>query len=210
MTREEREAAITHIKGYRKLDENLHNTAPKDSISYYATAKCLKYWDMAIKALEQESCEDMVHIGTLHQVMWERDVAIEQLKELGYGLGQKIEPCEDAISRDAVLKKQYRIDDSATLSTRDVVNVEDIEDAPSVTPSRGWEEMTVPCENCGHDMTFKIAVCGEPSRHKGHWVHKGQGIYCSECGKESGYNPFGASRFSDYCPSCGIEMESEE
>lgn len=25
----------------------------------------------------------------------------------------------------------------------------------------GWEEMTVPCENCGHDMTFKIAVCGE-------------------------------------------------
>ena len=27
----------------------------------------------------------------------------------------------------------------------------------------GWEEMTVPCENCGHDMTFKIAVCGEPT-----------------------------------------------
>ena len=45
-------------------------------------------------------------------------------------------------------------------------------------------------------------------RHKGYWVHKGQEIYCSECGEESGYNPFGASRFSDYCPSCGIEMES--
>lgn len=48
----------------------------------------------------------------------------------------------------------------------------------------------------------------------GHWVHKGQGIYCSECGKESGYNPFGASRFSDYCPNCGCRMvepqESEE
>ena len=41
--------------------------------------------------------------------------------------------CADVISREAVLKKQYRIDDSATLSTRDVVNVEDIEDAPSVT-----------------------------------------------------------------------------
>lgn len=27
----------------------------------------------------------------------------------------------------------------------------------------GWEEMTVPCEHCGHDMTFKIAVCGEPT-----------------------------------------------
>jgi len=54
MTGEEREAAIAYIKGYRKLDEDLHNTAPKDSISYYATEKCLKYWDMAIRALEQE------------------------------------------------------------------------------------------------------------------------------------------------------------
>ena len=26
----------------------------------------------------------------------------------------------------------------------------------------GWEEMTVPCKNCGHDMTFKIAIIGEP------------------------------------------------
>lgn len=41
---------------------------------------------------------------------------------------------EDAISRQAVLDLQYRIDDSATLSTRDVVNVEDIEDLPSVNP----------------------------------------------------------------------------
>lgn len=44
---------------------------------------------------------------------------------------------------------------------------------------------------------------------KGHWVHKGQGIYCSECGKESGYNPFGASRFSDFCQSCGADMRGD-
>lgn len=36
------------------------------------------------------------------------------------------------IDADALLQKQYRIDDSATLSTRDVVDVEDIEDAPTV------------------------------------------------------------------------------
>ena len=41
----------------------------------------------------------------------------------------------DLIDRQAVLEKQYRIDDSATLSTRDVVNVEDIEDMPSITPT---------------------------------------------------------------------------
>lgn len=43
---------------------------------------------------------------------------------------------EDCISRQAVLSMQYRIDDSATLSTRDVVNVDDIEDLPSVTPQQ--------------------------------------------------------------------------
>ena len=36
------------------------------------------------------------------------------------------------IDADALLEKQYRIGDSATLSTRDVVNVEDVEDAPTI------------------------------------------------------------------------------
>ena len=58
---------------------------------------------MAIAALEQQPCGEMVHVETLHQVMWERDIAIGQLKELGYDFGQKIEPCDDAISRQAIL-----------------------------------------------------------------------------------------------------------
>lgn len=36
------------------------------------------------------------------------------------------------IDADKLQENQYRIDDSATLSTRDVVDVEDIEDAPTV------------------------------------------------------------------------------
>lgn len=36
------------------------------------------------------------------------------------------------IDADKLLENQYRIDDSATLSTRDVIDVEDIEDAPIV------------------------------------------------------------------------------
>lgn len=42
-------------------------------------------------------------------------------------------------------------------------------------------------------------------RH-GEWKRKGQDIYCSVCGNESAYNPFGASKFSDYCPNCGADM----
>lgn len=44
-----------------------------------------------------------------------------------------------------------------------------------------------------------------PVRH-GRWIVKGQEIYCSECNRESLYNPFGASKFSDLCPNCGADM----
>lgn len=49
----------------------------------------------------------------------------------------------------------------------------------------------------------------EPVRH-GRWVKRGQEIYCSECGEESGYTWAGASRYSDYCPNCGAKMDKEK
>ena len=52
--REEISEAVSYIKSYRKLDENIHNTAPKGSVGFYATGKCLHYWDMAIEALEKD------------------------------------------------------------------------------------------------------------------------------------------------------------
>ena len=68
------------------------------------------------------------------------------------------EPCEDCISRQAALSMQYRIDDSVTLSTRDVVNVDDIENLPSVIPqikTGHWMEdeyeMVVRCSECGEE-----------------------------------------------------------
>lgn len=60
MKKEERSKAIEYLKTYRTLDENLHNMAPLNSVSYYATDICLKYWDMAIEALSQEPCEDAI------------------------------------------------------------------------------------------------------------------------------------------------------
>ena len=44
-----------------------------------------------------------------------------------------------------------------------------------------------------------------PVRH-GRWEKRGQEIYCSECGGESGHTWAGASRYSDYCPNCGAKM----
>ena len=61
-------------------------------------------------------------------------ISNEAYKQIMIAAQDENEPCDDCISRQAVLDMQYRIDDSATLSSRDVVNVDDIEDLPSVTP----------------------------------------------------------------------------
>lgn len=53
MANEDINGAINYLKAYRKIDEKTHNISPKDSVAYFATNKCLKYWDMAIQALEQ-------------------------------------------------------------------------------------------------------------------------------------------------------------
>ena len=45
---------------------------------------------------------------------------------------------------------------------------------------------------------------------RGEWEVKGQDIYCSVCGEESGYNPFGASTFSHFCPNCGADMRGDD
>jgi hypothetical protein len=93
------------------------------------------------------------------------------------------ETCGDVISREAVLKEQYRIDDSATLSARDVVNVEDIEQLPSVTPAE------------------KI----------GQWVFNdtvNEHAHCSECGH--GNVDLVDGKTHNYCECCGAKMEMPE
>lgn len=91
-----------------------------------------------IKSLEQEPCEDAVSRGVFEQVRWERDVAIEQLKELGYELGQKIEPCEDYISRQAVLDTldtaDKFLDEDRTVERYKAILTEAYKVLPSVNP----------------------------------------------------------------------------
>lgn len=49
-------------------------------------------------------CNDTVSRGVFEQVMRERDIAIEQLHELGYELGQKIEPLEVEAQKNREIK----------------------------------------------------------------------------------------------------------
>ena len=52
----------------------------------------------------------------------------------------------------------------------------------------------------------QIAADVAPMQH-GRWEVRGQEVFCTNCDKESGYNAFGASAFSDYCPNCGAKMD---
>ena len=131
--------------------------------------------EIAIQALEQNYDEE-----------W-RKKHYENSYNLGFLDGVKAvekrdkqEPREDCISRTEVLKMQYRIDDSASLASRDVVNVDDINDLPPVTPQ----------PNTGH--WIPTVVRGEDS------------YICSECGAECCYIP------TTFCPECGSYNGGEE
>ena len=84
------------------------------------------------------------------------------------------------ISREEILKRQYRIDDSASLSTRDVVNVEDIED---------------------------ISTADVRENIHGHWIRvtdkAGYLVWeCDKCGWQK-------RLWTNYCPDCGADMRGE-
>lgn len=56
---------------------------------------------------------------SLEQIKWERDTAINQLKELGYGFGERIEKCEDCISRTDLIAAMHLIMDDAKIGDDD-------------------------------------------------------------------------------------------
>lgn len=53
---------------------------------------------------------ERVSLGAFEQVCWERDVAIDQLKQLGYGFGEKIREEDQKVSREKYrkIRKEYK------------------------------------------------------------------------------------------------------
>ena len=74
--------------------------------------------DMAIEALEKSELsrpadDAIIHqmaIDIIEQIKWERDIAIQQLKDLGYSLGEKIRTDGDTISRQAAIDTLTNLD----------------------------------------------------------------------------------------------------
>lgn len=77
-------------------------------------------FEMAIRALENQD-RGVVSLGTYEQVRWERDVAIQQLEELGYGFGEKIRDEDKKMSKPTLADMAAKLSefDSECLMTID-------------------------------------------------------------------------------------------
>lgn len=123
---------------------------------------------------------ERVKKNVYEQCKWERDTALQQLKDLGYGLGEKPRVDGDAISRKQAISliKEYERDSTCPL---DYVSI--IKQVPSIEPRKGrW-----------------IYSDGTPAELWGSY-----GVYCSACKEQSEE----ASNFCGNCGADMREGES--
>lgn len=144
--------------------------------------------DKVIRILQWLHDNKFLFRSTEEDVKYATKLAIQELEQ---------EPCDDAISRQVVLRMQYKIDDSATLSTRNVVNVDDIEDLPSVKPQEpktGHWIMPVNDDGMSDIIYYQVR--------------------CSKCGFDLDPQTWDMELHQydadKYCPKCGAMMVEEQ
>ena len=142
----------------------------------------IKAKEMAIKALEAQPCDDAISRSEAIRVAsgychWSN--IPEELAKL-----PSVNPkhCEDVISRQAVLDLAYdmsEIDGEHFTESQMVVDVEDIQKLPSVTPAQKmgrWIEVTDEETLTTRTWHYECSECGTHLKA----VEKTR--YCSECG----------------------------
>lgn len=129
-------------------DENVAKCVLEDREEFKKWLERIKWHvqkaDELARKLEQPS--DCVSVEVYKQVSWERDIAIEQLRELGYSFGEKIRPNEDCVSRAEVLEMIEAIQDAGGFIGYNTYSeaFDQVDNMPPVTPTHGT------CKDCKH------------------------------------------------------------
>lgn len=89
--------------------------------------------------------------GYIEQIKWERDLAIRQLADLGYGLGEKLRTNGDSISRQAAIDA---VGDIHPLDYNAQAIKARIEQLPSAQPE---QPVVIRCKDC---KFYNDAPCG--------------------------------------------------
>lgn len=166
--------------------------------------------DMAIKALKQEPKFIVKSDGTIEQIKncddcifrkeWEK---IGKLLSVILKKQTEQEPCEDAISRDAVCNIVDDIRDCISVEGYWAI-LERLKKLPSVKPQTGHWIMQHRKVNTINYRTGEDVLTGEIHTVKELIRYECDEPYCSECGKRAG------DTSGNYCCFCGARMESEQ
>lgn len=182
------------IKQLKELIEHLKN-------DMYADDK--KALEMAIQALEQEPCiydlknrycPRLNEHGMLKYPLQEQTTPMSTF-DIAKQFGIKLEPCDDAVSRDDRLldlanaidsdESGYWTNKRISSALRNISSI--VEDLPPVTQK----------SKTGHWTRELIR------NEKGGCI--GAKMICSRCGNDNKHD-----EYMSYCPNCGVRMEREE
>ena len=158
--------------------------------------------------------ETLISLGVYKQVAWERDIAIQQLHELGYEFGQKIEPTTKNNLSSELEKNSKKLEKN--IGELDCISrIETIDYLCKHCPDDG--ECFKDCDEIQHLRQMPPVT---PIRPKGHWINKYHSFEscsaeCSSCHKCSdGYmhdNGFSLEcKYYDFCPNCGSDNREVE
>ena len=185
-----------------------------------------KALDMAIKALEQQPCEDADYeypltmpteeyrlrmIRAFHNADCDELIALvvipteKEFEHLEWLLKThyKKQPCEDCISREDVLKALNTYPKFACMADCKLEPFHNL-----TNPDEQYEPYVHYADvyNCVINMPSV-----KPTRAKGKWIEHGvkeghliEKYTCSECDYYAGTKTF------NYCPNCGAEMRGDE
>ena len=179
------------IKSLKKL-KSFHNGS-------YGTAI-----DLAIKALEQQPCEDWHDVPSDEMTLEQARQAVKDLrKKLAEYLWQQ--PCEDCISRDEVIEALRTWIQYGHLPNGDYVPLDYLSNPEEYVAFVRFED----AETCINEMPSVT-----PARPKGKWIlihplqEDDEGAYmCLCCGVGNwGIDP----KVDKYCFNCGADMRGEE
>lgn len=151
----------------------------------------------------------------IEQIKWERDTAIQQLKDLGYGLGEKPRTDGDCISRQTAIDLWDKY--HPYIATKAMEYDRDLRALPPVQPDIARDIATI-IEN---EKDMRVILSGA-ERKKGEWAPTysdcGDDVWvvwkCSECGyvRKKGWDHTSDGERPDalFCEMCNADMRGEQ